>query len=375
MLFRSYRVIGGPRFYERKEIRDAVAYLRVTAQPDDDLAFERIVNKPKRGLGDATVQTLHRLARAEDISLFAAGRRLVESDELKPQARSSLRRLLDDFSRWQMAHAGASNVAGGGGEETHIADLTKTILDESGYTAMWQAERTPDAPGRLENLKELISALEEFGTLTAFLEHISLVMENAEGAPGDMVSLMTLHSAKGLEFDTVFLPGWEEGLLPHPRAVEEKGDAGLEEERRLAHVGLTRARSRAYLSFAANRRIHNLWQSSIPSRFVSELPPEHIEAHSDAGLWGSSSTGFAEDVHGYMPQQNRVRSTDIVRGVAHPFSSTPRKGPDRPFEAGARVFHQKFGYGRVVAVEAGKLDIEFDKAGRKKVMDSFVSPA
>ena len=365
----KYRVIGGPRFYEREEIRDAVAYLRVTAQPDDDLAFERIVNKPKRGLGDATLQTLHRLARAEDISLFAAGRRLVDSDELKPQARSSLRRVLDDFARWQMVHAGAA------GEETHVADLAKTILDESGYTAMWQAERTPDAPGRLENLKELINALEEFGTLTSFLEHISLVMENAEGAPGDMVSLMTLHGAKGLEFDTVFLPGWEEGLLPHPRAVEEKGDAGLEEERRLAHVGLTRARSRAYLSFAANRRIHNLWQSSIPSRFVSELPPEHIEVHSDAGLWGGGSTGFAEDVSTYMPRQDRVRSTDIVRGVAHPFTSTPRKGPDRPFDVGTRVFHQKFGYGRVVAVEAGKLDIEFDKAGRKKVMDSFVSPA
>jgi len=370
----KYRVIGGPRFYEREEIRDAVAYLRVTAQPDDDLAFERIVNKPKRGLGDATLQTLHRLARAENISLFAAGQRLVESDELKPQARSSLRRLLDDFSRWQMAHAGALGSAGSG-EEAHIADLTKTILDESGYTAMWQAERTPDAPGRLENLKELISALEEFGTLQAFLEHISLVMENAEGAPGDMVSLMTLHSAKGLEFDTVFLPGWEEGLLPHPRAVEEKGDAGLEEERRLAHVGLTRARSRAYLSFAANRRIHNLWQSSIPSRFVSELPKEHVEIHSDAGLWGGSTTGFAEDVLTYTPQQNRVRSTDIVRGVAHPFTSTGRKGPDRPYDVGTRVFHQKFGYGRVVSVEAGKLDIDFDKAGRKKVMDSFVSPA
>ena len=365
----KYRVIGGPRFYEREEIRDAVAYLRVTAQPDDDLAFERIVNKPKRGLGDATLQTLHRLARAENISLVAAGRRLVESDELKPQARSSLRRLLDDFARWQMTLTGAA-----GGDETHVADLAKTILDESGYTAMWQAERTPDAPGRLENLKELIGALEEFGTLTAFLEHISLVMENAEGPPGDMISLMTLHSAKGLEFDTVFLPGWEEGLLPHPRAVEEKGDAGLEEERRLAHVGLTRARRRAYVSFAANRRIHNLWQSSIPSRFVSELASEHVEVHSDAGLWGGSTTGFAEDVDIFVPEHKRVRSTDI-RGVAHPFTSTPRKGPERPYDVGTRVFHQKFGYGRVVAAEAGKLDIEFDKAGRKKVMDSFVAPA
>ncbi len=361
----KYRVIGGPRFYEREEIRDAVAYLRVTAQPDDGLAFERIVNKPRRGLGDATLQTLHRLARAENISLFAAGLRLVDSDELKPQARSSLRRLLDDFGRWQRAFSAEANAA----------DLAGTILDESGYTAMWQAERTPDAPGRLENLKELISALEEFGSLPAFLEHISLVMENAEAAPGDMVSVMTLHSAKGLEFDTVFLPGWEEGLLPHPRAVEEKGEAGLEEERRLAHVGLTRARHRAYVSFAANRRIHNLWQSSVPSRFVSELPQEHIEIQSESGLWGSSG-GFAEDVGGLTPSMppGRYRSTDI-QGKAHPFSSTPRKGPDAPFSPGSRVFHQKFGYGKVIAAEAGKLDIEFDKAGRKKVMDSFVQPA
>jgi DNA helicase-2/ATP-dependent DNA helicase PcrA len=363
-----YRVIGGPRFYEREEIRDAIAYLRVTAQPDDDLAFERIVNKPRRGIGEATLQTLHRLARAEDISLVAAGRRLVETDEIKPQARASLRRILDDFARWSATLAPHPQEAG-----MHAAELAATILDESGYTAMWQAERTPDAPGRLENLKELIAAIEEFGTLPGFLEHASLVMENAEGAPGDMVNLMTLHSAKGLEFDTVFLPGWEEGLLPHPRALEEKGEAGLEEERRLAHVGLTRARRRAYISFAANRRIHNLWQSSIPSRFVSELPKDNIEIQSEAGLWGSG--GMAEEATGFAagPRgRERFLETSVA---ANPFHSTPRRGPSTPYAEGARVFHQKFGYGRVVAAEAGKLDIEFDKAGRKKVMDSFVEPA
>jgi DNA helicase-2/ATP-dependent DNA helicase PcrA len=364
----KYRVIGGPRFYEREEIRDAVAYLRVTAQPDDDLAFERIANKPRRSIGDTTIQTLHKLARAEDISLTAAGRKVIESDELRPQARTALRRLLDDFDRWSSAVK----------SERLPGDLAGTILDESGYTAMWQAERTPDAPGRLENLKELIAAIEEFETLPAFLEHVSLVMENAEGPPGDMINLMTLHSAKGLEFDTVFLPGWEEGLLPHPRALDEKGEGGLEEERRLAHVGLTRARHRAYVSFAANRRIHNLWQSSLPSRFIAELPKDHVEFHTEAGLWGGGSSGLEESVADYASTgggTSYYKRRKIELSTAHSFSAKARSGPDKPFAEGARVFHQKFGYGRVIAAEAGKLDIEFDKAGRKKVMDSFVEPA
>jgi len=362
-----YRVIGGPRFYEREEIRDAIAYFRVTVQPDDDLAFERIVNTPRRGIGDATLQTLHRLARAEQISLTAAAHRVIETDELKPQARSALRRVLDDFSRWSAALS----------DEHEAADLAGTILDESGYTAMWQAERSADAPGRLENLKELIAAIEEFGTLPAFLEHVSLVMENAEASPGEMVSVMTLHSAKGLEFETVFLPGWEEGLLPHPRALEEKGEAGLEEERRLAHVGVTRARKRAFISFAANRRIHNLWQSSVPSRFIGELPKDHIEIQSDSGLWGGSTGGFGDTETYSEPAETPYRQSGRVinarAGLS--FSNAARPSPTTPFAEGARVFHQKFGYGRVVAAEAGKLDIEFDKAGRKKVMDSFVQPA
>ena len=367
-----YRVIGGPRFYERQEIRDAIAYIRVTVQPDDDLAFERIVNVPRRGIGDATLQSVHRLARASKIPLTAAARSLVETDELKPQARNALRRLLDDFTRWSAQL-----------DTAHHAELAQTILDESGYTGMWQADKSAEAPGRLENLKELISAIEEFETLQGFLEHVSLVMENAESAPGDMVSLMTLHSAKGLEFDTVFLPGWEEGLLPHPRSLEEKGDEALEEERRLAHVGLTRARSRAYVSFAANRRIHNLWQSTVPTRFVSELPADHIEVVSEPGLWGTgegrnfggvspgSGGGF-----GYgrgSPYGRGGRGGLLIEGRAELVAQRP--SPAQPFVPGARVFHQKFGYGRVVAVEAGKLDINFEHAGRKKVMDSFVEPA
>ncbi len=366
-----YRVIGGPRFYERQEIRDAIAYIRVTVQPDDDLAFERIVNTPRRGIGDATLQSVHRLARANRIPLTAAARSLIETDEIKPQARNALRRVLDDFSRW------AAQL-----DTAHHAELAQTILDESGYTGMWQADKSAEAPGRLENLKELISAIEDFDTLQGFLEHVSLVMENAESAPADMVNLMTLHGAKGLEFDTVFLPGWEEGLLPHPRSLEEKGDEALEEERRLAHVGLTRARSRAYVSFAANRRIHNLWQSTVPTRFVSELPPDHIEVVSEPGLWGTGSEsrnfGGVSPGSGFgygrgSPYGRGGRGGLLIEGRAE--LVTQRPSPAQPIAPGTRVFHQKFGYGRVVAVEAGKLDIEFEHAGRKKVMDSFVEPA
>ncbi|MBL8701962.1 MAG: UvrD-helicase domain-containing protein [Alphaproteobacteria bacterium] len=359
-----YRVVGGPRFYERAEIRDALAYARILAQPADDLAFERIANVPRRGIGDKAIQTLHRASRAAQLPLTAAAEQLVETDEIKGPARSGLKRLLEDFRRWRDLLA-----------TKHHAEVMETVLDESGYTAMWQADRSADAPGRLENLKELITALEAFETLAAFLEHVSLVMENAEASPGDMVSLMTLHSAKGLEFDVVFLPGWEEGLFPHPRALDEKGEEALEEERRLAHVGLTRARRRAYVSFAANRRIHNMWQSSIPSRFVSELPEEHVDRRSEPGLWGGRGA-FNEYDQTYewrAPSAATLRrGPRLIEAKAEVVA--PRPSPSAPYARGERVFHEKFGYGTVVAVEAGKLDVEFG-TGRKKVMDGFVKRA
>jgi DNA helicase-2/ATP-dependent DNA helicase PcrA len=402
-----YRVIGGPRFYERAEIRDALAYLRVINSPADDLAFERIVNVPKRGLGDATVQMLHDHARKRRIPLSEAARAVVETDELKPKARGSLRDLMLNFDRWRAQR-----------EVTSHTELAEIVLDESGYTEMWQKDRSADAAGRLENLKELVRSMEEFENLQGFLEHISLVM--------DAVSLMTLHSAKGLEFDNVFLPGWEEGLFPSQRTLDEQGRAGLEEERRLAHVGLTRARRRAKLYFATNRRIHGTWSTTIPSRFLDELPAHNVEITESKGGsgWGGSSGygpsrfdnvesfGSSYSTPGWQrAQANRARNQNGGRGGGQagggfnesqsPFSgsrsdafsrgdahggSRSKRGPmtiegeliakstgtTSEFTLADRVFHQKFGYGQVVKIDGNKLTIAFEKAGEKKVVDSFV---
>ena len=273
-----YRVIGGPRFYERMEIRDALAYLRVIAQPADDLAFERIVNTPKRGLGDATVQMLHDIARKKRIPLTEAASALSATDEMKPKPRTALRDLMAGFERWRARKDSMPHT-----------ELAEMVLDEFGYTAMWQADKSADAAGRLENLKELVRSMEEFENLAGFLEHISLVMDRDSAEGEQAVNIMTLHSAKGLEFDTVFLPGWEEGLFPHQRALDESGRAGLEEERRLAHVGLTRARKSARIYFATNRRIHGLWTSTMPSRFLDELPAEDVEVKEPAGGTAASA--------------------------------------------------------------------------------------
>ncbi len=365
-----YRVVGGPRFYERQEIRDAIAYLRVLHQPDDDLAFERIVNTPRRGVGDSTIRAIHGLARRQGVSMSEAAARLIETDELTASARKALGNLLRDFERWRNLSAGMPH-----------GEVAEIVLDESGYTDMWQADKSPEAPGRLENLKELTTAMEEFENLAGFLEHVSLVMENAEGNPGDMINIMTLHSAKGLEFDVVFLPGWEEGLFPHQRALDESGAVGLEEERRLAYVGLTRARRRAVVSYAANRRVHNMWQSAIPSRFLAELPREHTERASDVVGHASdthpSPSRLAESRDEFGPGVGRSQRLWNARN-APVIESSPTNPAGRGtahYRVGTRIFHQKFGYGGVTAVDGDKLDIEFDKAGAKKVLASFVVPA
>jgi len=366
-----YRVLGGPRFYERMEIRDALAYLRLVHQPDDDLAFERIVNRPKRGIGDATVQTLHAVARAGGISLYRAAAEIVTTDDLKPRARTALAGVMTDFARWRA-------LAGEGPDALPHPELAKTVFDESGYTDMLQNDKSPEAPGRLENLKELITAMEEFENLSGFLEHVSLVMENTENAGADMVSIMTLHGAKGLEFDTVFLPGWEEGLFPHQRNMDENGGAGLEEERRLAYVGLTRAKRSAVVSFAANRRVHGQWQSAIPSRFIDELPPEHVRVESDSGLYegrgalSSGSPGSFGRSGGRSGGGGGGGWGSGRSGRAIEREQTLIEAEPVGFTVGERVFHQKFGYGRITSIDRNKLSIAFDKAGDKKVLDSFV---
>jgi DNA helicase II / ATP-dependent DNA helicase PcrA len=410
----NYRVIGGPRFYERQEIRDAMAYFRVVSQPADDLAFERIVNVPKRGLGEAAIRQIHDASRMLKVPMLEAAAKLAESDEMKPKPRAALRELTAGFQRWQELL-----------DNTPHTQLAEIILDESGYTEMWKNDRSAEAAGRLDNLKELIRSMEEYESLRGFLEHVSLVMD-AERAEGlDAVSIMTLHSAKGLEFDTVFLPGWEEGLFPHQRALDEGGRSGLEEERRLAYVGLTRAKKNLHIWFTSNRRIHGLWQSTIPSRFLDELPEAHVEVvegdssyggygrgggfggrnnpygasrFDNAGAfsntyatpgwaraqanrteatdknWGSRSghqverIGYGEPDSGFGAGRGSVKGRTIEGElVAKSVSDTPSA-----FSIGDRVFHQKFGNGNVAAVEGNKLTIDFDRAGQKRVLDGFI---
>ncbi len=363
-----YRVIGGPRFYERQECRDAIAYFRVIVSPDDDLAFERIVNVPKRGLGKATLQSIHQLARGQGVSLHDACRMIAGTDELRPKARRTLTALITDFERWR------SQL-----EILDHAELAGVVLDESGYTDMWQKQKNqnPEASGRLENLRELVNGLEEFQNLQGFLEHVSLVMENEDNAADEKLSLMTLHAAKGSEFDIVFLPGWEEGLFPHQRSLDEEGLKGLEEERRLAYVGLTRARRKAHVTYAANRRIYNQWQSALPSRFIDELPEEHVDAMAESGLYGAQPRPVLRETpqaFSFQPAGRTPRRRDgvILDGEAWEIDTA---GGDSRFEEGARVFHEKFGYGRVESRDGNKLEVAFDKAGTKKVIDSFVEPA
>ena len=345
-----YRIIGGLRFYERAEIRDAIAYLRVLAQPADDLAFERIVNTPKRGVGDGALRTIHERARTAQLSLYAATEFLVRDGTLRGKLRDSLRDLLQNFDRWREIL----------GREGHVVAL-ETMLDESGYLDMWKADKSPEAPGRLENLKELVRALADFEALQGFLDHVSLVMENEERDDDAKLSMMTLHGAKGLEFDTVFLPGWEEGVFPNQRALDEGGNKSLEEERRLAYVGITRARKRAIISHAGRRRIFANWQDSIPSRFIEELP-EHVVTHTGSATMNQTRT---EAAMGFPLQARRPREADR-------WETPARAARTERIPVGARVFHQKFGYGRVIAADDDRLDIDFETSGEKRVLDRFV---
>jgi len=374
-----YRVIGGPRFYERLEIRDAMAYFRITVQPEDDLAFERIINTPRRGVGNVALQKIQVAARELEIPLLTAARRMLDAGEINGKAKGALQILVDGIGRWAIAAADP--------EASHV-ELAEVILEESGYTDMWQKDKSPDAPGRLENLKELVKALEQFENLQGFLEHIALIMDNASDEDEEKLTIMTLHGAKGLEFPAVFLPGWEEGLFPSQRSMDESGVKGLEEERRLAYVGITRAEALCTISFAANRRVYGQWQSQLPSRFIDELPEEHVEVLTPPGLYGGgygaaapsatmeakASSAGAYSSPGWRRMQTRQKERGLS-GSREASKAVIDVKANASFTQGERVFHQKFGYGYVMGVEGDKLDIEFERSGSKKVVAHFVVAA
>jgi DNA helicase-2/ATP-dependent DNA helicase PcrA len=392
MLQIPYSVVGGPRFFERAEVRDVHAYLRLVQSPDDDLAFERIVNTPKRGIGDASVAKLLGLARAQGLSAVAAARELVLTDELAARTRTALSGFLRDLDRWRLK-----------AREARHSEVAETILEESGYTDALRADRGPQSQGRLDNLKELIQAMSAFDTLESYLEHVSLVMDLDRATGDDTVQIMTLHSAKGLEFPLVFLPGWEEGMFPSQRSMDEKGEKGLEEERRLAYVGLTRAREEARISFVANRQIYGRWTTQLPSRFVDELPPAHVEAKSETGYYGAGpgmsptpSRWDAGDTFGgssytspgwkraqdrsthAVPEKGRgslYSRSPVIEGEGRLIASADPAAGSGLYTLGDRVFHQKFGYGRIVLVEGAKLTVAFETSGEKRVLDSFVEKA
>ncbi|PKQ00060.1 MAG: DNA helicase II [Alphaproteobacteria bacterium HGW-Alphaproteobacteria-13] len=380
-----YRIVGGYRFYERAEIRDALAYLRLVQSPADDLAFERIVNTPKRGLGDKALARIHQFARAERLPLFHAAARITETDELTPQARRQLANFVAQMRSWQ-----------GKANDLPHPELTQIILDESGYTAMLQADRSAEAAGRLENLSELVRAMEEYDSLEAFLEHVSLVMDRDNDDQRETVTIMTIHAAKGLEFDHLFLAGWEDGVFPSQRALDEGGTAALEEERRLAYVAITRARQRASIYHAANRRIYGQWMSSIPSRFIVEIPPEHVTSENSFGggqsLWranwsaqGDPFAHVAANASGRSPARTMTRGPAWQRAVTASSTITRAPAPSEGAPAasvgakaradlaiGCRVFHEKFGYGAIADIDGNKLEVDFEQAGTKRVLDSFI---
>lgn len=364
----SYRVVGGPRFYERQEIRDALAYLRLVQQQDDDLAFERIINVPKRGIGAKTVQDLQITSRQMRRSLFVATETLVNTDELKPGVRTTLKQFTLDVQRWKSLS-----------DTMPPGDLAALILEESGYVAMWRDDKSIEAAGRLDNLKELVTAMAPFENLTSFLEHVALVTENQERADQPRVTLMTLHAAKGLEYDHVFLPGWEEGLFPSQRSMDEVGLAGLEEERRLAYVGITRARKKVVISYAMRRQIYGQYSDAVPSRFIEELPSGSVQderkalqqrwaqTQSNTSQWSGGSTWMNNNSWGQ--KKSAPRKPLVIDSYA---TEMPNNSS---FKVGQRIFHEKFGYGRVTSIDDDKLDVSFEKSGHKKVIDRFVVSA
>ena len=371
-----YQVIGGQKFYERAEIRDALAYFRVVLQPHDDLALERIINKPARGVGAKALEKLRETARSNGISLYMAAEKMVADGTLTGKAKTGLADLTDKFNQWRQALQAVTPD-----------DLADQILDDSGYRDMLKQENTEEARGRLENLKELVNVLsdrEKYPSLAEFMEHVSLVMDKDDALDPNKVMLITLHSAKGLEFDIVFLPGWEEGLFPHQRSLDEGGTTALEEERRLAYVAITRAKQQLYILTALNRKVYGQWQNNIPSRFINELPPSNIDIQNNVNNFYSSNYGGNygnnyDSGSSYLPwYTNKKESAAREYNDSNRYSYTPepeyRSSPSNGI-VGVRVYHQSFGYGKIIAVDGNKLEIMFDNYGHKKLHKDYVTKA
>jgi DNA helicase-2/ATP-dependent DNA helicase PcrA len=343
-----YQVVGGLRFYERAEIRDAIAYLRLVNSPDDQLAFERVINKPKRGLGEMTIRNIEQYSRASKLSLELAARKLAETDELSTKAASSIRLFAKNLDKWRI------DVS-----KNKLGDLVEIILEESGYVEMLKKDRSIEAPGRLENLKELVNAINEFDSLANFLEHIQLVMDGSNNQNTETAKIMTLHAAKGLEFPLVFLPGWEEGLFPNQRSIDESGESGLEEERRLAYVGITRAKTDVWIFNANSRLTHGQWIDCIPSRFLDELPEKNINKFSSYAKNFNNNSSIASGWINAVNNKKNVLNYENTDEISK-------------FKLMERVFHQKFGYGKVAEIDGDKVTINFEKAGQKKLLLSFI---
>ena len=360
-----YKVIGGPRFYERKEIRDVNAYLRIALQPNDSLALERIINTPKRGIGETTVKKIRDRSKENNLPMIDSIKELIDEKAFKGKAENSLKKLVGLIFHWNKLI----------NEEDKI-DIAEIIVEDSGYLDMLRNDKSLTAEGRVDNVYELFRSLEPFENIKAYLEHISLVMEIDNNQFGKKVSLMTLHAAKGLEFDYIFLPGWEEGVFPNQRAIDEGGIESLEEERRLAYVGVTRAKKKASIYYSANRRMHNQWISSIPSRFVSELPEENTET--DLSNYSGEKELFREqefidfDQSDYdTPGWERAKYESNNKTIDH-IEKNNNLLNNSPFQLGSRVIHKKFGEGKILSIDGKKLTINFGKSGTRKVMENFV---